>query len=45
MAKSIAVVRQSSLHRNDRTTKPEKMSRIPLANIKGKAAESWIGMP
>src|ERR1700730_2226893 len=44
MAKSIAVVRRSPLQRNDRTTRPEKMSRIPLAHIKGKAAGSWIGM-
>src|SRR5499425_2653064 len=45
MAKSIAVVRRSPLQRNDRITRPEKMSRIPLTHIKGKAAGSWIGMP
>src|SRR6516164_2200669 len=45
MAKSIAVVRRSPLQRKDRTTRPEKMSRIPLTHIKGKAAGSWIGMP
>ena len=44
-AKSIAVVRRSPLQRKDRTTRPEKMSRIPLTHIKGKAAGSWIGMP
>src|SRR5215467_3969288 len=45
MAKSIAVVRRSPLQRKDRITRPEKMSRIPLTHIKGKAAGSWIGMP
>ena len=34
-----------SLQRKDRITRPEKMSRIPLTHIKGKAAGSWIGMP
>src|SRR5262245_30335964 len=45
MAKSIAVVRRSPLQRKDRITRPEKMSRIPLTHIKGKAAGAWIGMP
>src|SRR5262245_14043430 len=45
MAKSIAVVRRSPLQREDGITRPEKMSRIPLTHIKGKAAGSWIGMP
>src|SRR5262245_29085680 len=45
MARSIAVVRRSPLQRKDRTTRPEKMSRIPLTHIKGKAAGSLIGMP
>src|SRR5262249_2854836 len=45
MARSIAVVRRSPLQRKHRTTRPEKMSRIPLTHIKGKAAGSWIGMP
>src|SRR5262249_7287613 len=45
MAKNIAVVRRSPLQREDRITRPEKMSRIPLTHIKGKAAGSWIGRP
>ena len=45
MAKSVAVVRRSPLERNARITRPEKMSRIPLIHMKGKAAGSWIGMP
>ena len=45
MPTSIAVVRRSPLHRKDRITRPEKMSRIPFTHIKGKAAGSWIGMP
>ena len=45
IAKSVAVVRRSPLKRNVRTTTPEKMSRMPLIHIKGKAAGSWIGMP
>src|SRR5215470_7219225 len=45
MAKSIAVVRRSPLQRKDRITRPEKMSRIPLTHMKGKAVGSWIGMP
>src|SRR5882757_8439243 len=44
-AKSTAVARRSPLQRNGRTTRPAKMSRIPLIHIKGKAAGSWIGMP
>src|SRR5260221_12300692 len=40
IAKSIAVVRRSPLQRNGRTTRPEKMSRMPLIHIKGKAAGS-----
>src|SRR6516225_6545527 len=45
MAKSNPVVRRSPLQRKDPTTRPEKMSRIPLTHIKGKAVGSWIGMP
>src|SRR5262245_1886107 len=45
IVKSIAVVRRSPLQRKDNTTRPEKMSRIPLTHAKGKAAGSWIGMP
>src|SRR5215467_3364019 len=45
MAKNIAVVRRSPLQREDRITRPEKMSRIPLTHMKGKAAGSWIGTP
>src|SRR5215470_13255701 len=44
-AESIAVVPRSPLQRKDRITRPEKMSRIPLTHMKGKAAGSWIGMP
>jgi hypothetical protein len=45
IAKSVAVARRSPLKRNARTTRPEKMSRMPLVHINGKAAGSWIGMP
>src|SRR5262245_59074557 len=45
MADSIAVVRRSPHQREDRITRPEKMSRIPLTHIKGKAAGSCIGIP
>jgi hypothetical protein len=40
IAKIVAVVRRSPLKRNGRITRPEKMSRIPLVHIKGKAAGS-----
>src|SRR6516165_1887377 len=45
MAESIAVVRRSPHQREERITRPEKMSRIPFTHIKGKAAGSWIGIP
>src|SRR5215468_5842730 len=45
MAESIAVVRRSPHQKEDRITRPEKMSRIPLTHIKGKAAGSSIGIP
>src|SRR6516165_8035598 len=44
-AESIAMVRLSPHQREDRITRPEKMSRIPLTHIKGKAPGSWIGIP
>src|SRR4029450_11106055 len=44
MAKSVAVVRRSPFQRNGRTTRPAKMSRIPLIHMKGKEAGRGVGM-